>query len=157
LEKDKSRWPMIPVEEDWGNYQLDLDQKWAHDHYAGRCNEEMQLSYRNNPVEAASDIRFMPPIPFRYYLLGYQEYVLSRTPEPDPDAASCFLRLVLDKLKAEPNVVLPIIGDLWEGIDYVASHQAEYEADEEIYGSFVDIRADIRRLVEECGTTGNVR
>jgi len=44
----------------------DLDQEWAHRKFAGKSNDEMQQYFRNNLVETASDLRFMPEMPFRY-------------------------------------------------------------------------------------------
>ena len=46
----------ISTESDWGKYQADLDEKWAHDQYCGRSNEEMQAYIGNSPIEAASDL-----------------------------------------------------------------------------------------------------
>src|SRR5438045_8184583 len=92
----------IPTESDWGNYHQDLDEKWAHDQYCGRSNEEMQHYMRTNPIEAASDLRFMREVPFRYYMLGYRDCVMSRDPNWASDAASCFLGLVIKKLEEQP-------------------------------------------------------
>jgi hypothetical protein len=72
----------IPTVSDWGNYHADLDENWAHDQYCGRSNEEMQRYIRNSPIEAASDLRFMPDVPFRYYMLGYRDFVMSGQFEP---------------------------------------------------------------------------
>ncbi len=67
----------IPTEQDCGNYHDDLDQRWAHDHYLGRSNDEMQAYYANAPLEGASDLRFLPEVPFRYYMLEYRDFMMS--------------------------------------------------------------------------------
>ena len=68
---------------------------------AGKSNDEMQQYFRDIPVEAVSDLRFMPEIPFRYYMLGFRDCVMSGGFEPckNSDAASCFLHLVTEKLE----------------------------------------------------------
>jgi hypothetical protein len=95
----------VPTESDWGNYKSDLDQSWAHDHYLGRSNAEMQAHFRNNPIEASSDLQFMPEIPFRYYVLGFRDSIITGALNQSdaPDAASCFLNLFLNRLEEQPR------------------------------------------------------
>ncbi|HLJ88222.1 MAG TPA: hypothetical protein VKZ53_15480 [Candidatus Angelobacter sp.] len=141
----------IPTESDWGDYQADLDQKWAHDQYCGRSNAERQDYLRNSPIEAASDLRFMPEIPFRYYVLGYRDLVMSGNLEDldRADAASCFLGLVANKLEKQPRYIVPVMPHLLPAIEHVARHQAEFGADESIYGSFSEMLARIHSLYAE--------
>ena len=139
-ESSGTREPRIPTESDWGDYRGDLDQQWAHDQYCGRSNEEMQKYFRNSPIEAASDLQFMPEIPFRYYMLGYRDFVISRNFDflDSSDAASCFLNLVMHKLEREPRYIVPIMPELLSALKYVADNQAEFQADEKIYGNFAE-------------------
>lgn len=104
----------IPVEADWGDYPSDLDQEDAHQKFAGKSNYEMQQYFREIPIEAAGDLRFMPEIPFRYYMLGFRDCVMSAGFEPchGSDAASCFLNLVVEKLESQPRHILPIMPEL---------------------------------------------
>jgi hypothetical protein len=61
MKKQKSQPHLgIPSETDWGDYRSDLDQEWAHEHYCGKSNEEMQKYFHNNAIESASDLQFMP-------------------------------------------------------------------------------------------------
>ena len=131
----------VPTEADWGNYDADWDRKWAHDHYSGRSNEDMQNHFRNIPVEGAEDLRWMPDAPFRYYILGYRDSVMSG--DLSSDAASCLLNLVLEKLEGAPQAVLPVMQDLLPTLEYVAQNQAAFDADLEIYGSFPEKLARI--------------
>jgi hypothetical protein len=48
---------IVPVEEDWGNDRADLDQKQAHDLFAGRSNEGMLAYFRANPIERSAEFR----------------------------------------------------------------------------------------------------
>jgi hypothetical protein len=140
----------VPTQTDWGDYSADLDQKWAHDHFSGRTNDEMRPYFRGHPIEGASDLRFMPEIPFRYYMLGYRDYVRSGDLDvlDAPDAASCFLELVDQKLTERPHYIIPIMDELLPAIEYVAQNQAAFGADEQIYGNFIERFARIRALYE---------
>jgi len=138
----------IPTEADWGDYRSDLDQEWAHRKFAGKSNDEMQQHFREIPIEAAGDLRFMPEIPFRYYMLGFRDCVMSGGFEPchGSDAASCFLHLVVEKLESQPRHIVPIMPELLSAVEYVAHNQAAFDAEESIYGSFLEILKQIQAL-----------
>ena len=138
----------IPREEDWGDYNADLDQKHAHSVFAGRTNEQMQPFFRRNPIEMTDELRWMPEVPFRYYMLGFRDFVMARDFDflDGSDAASCFLTLVLEKLERQPRHVLPIMPELLSALEFVANNQALFNADESIYGNFREKLARIREL-----------
>ncbi len=138
----------VPTEKDWGDYHSDLDQEYAHRVFAGHTNEEMQPHFRANVIERTSDLRFMPEIPFRYYMIGFRDFVLAGdfAHLEGSDAASCFLRLVRQKLEREPASIARIMPELLEAVDHVARNQSAYEADTEIYGDFLDLLAEILAL-----------
>ena len=149
--RTKVRRQVIPSEADWGDYQSDLDAKWAHQHFIGRTNEEMQGYIRGTPLGAAEDLRFMPEVPFRYYVLGYRDFVLAGE-FPNffaSDAASCFLRLVLHKLEEQPRYIVPVMPDLLPALEYVARNQETFEAPENIYGRFLEMYRQIQELYTE--------
>src|SRR5437016_2989989 len=87
----------VPTEADWGDYQADLDRNWAHDQFAGRTNQEMLRYFYQNVIAASEDLSWMPEVPFRYYMLGFRDFVMGRefAELERSDAPSCFLRLVL--------------------------------------------------------------
>ena len=149
----QNRKTKIPNESDWGDYTADLDQEYAHRHFAGRSNEEIQPRFRRNPIEATEELRFMPEVPFRYYMLGFRDFVMSGDFQPldSSDAASCFLRLTLEKLQTQPNHIVAVMLDLLPAIRYVANNQAKFEADEKIYGDFREILVQIEKLFASCG------
>jgi len=138
----------IPTEADWGDYRSDLDQESAHETFAGKSNAEMQQYFREIPIEAASDLRFMPETPFRYYMLGFRDCVMAGGFEPchDCDAASCFIRLVAEKLETQPRYIVPIMPELLSAVEYVARNQTAFNAEESIYGSFPEILKEIQGL-----------
>jgi hypothetical protein len=138
----------VPTEADWGDYRADLDQASAHDRFAGRTNEEMLPHFSEHVIERTGELRWMPTVPFRYYMIGFRDFVMAREFKYDDgsDAASCFLNLVAEKLEAQPDHVLPIMRELLPAVRYVAENQALFEADESIYGSFRRKRERIEAL-----------
>jgi len=138
----------VPTESDWGDYQSDLDAKCAHDLFGGRTNEEMQAHFRLNPIERTSELRFMPTVPFRYYVLGFRDFIMRKEFDflSASDAASCFLSLVLDKLERQPQDIIPVMPDLLPALKYVAENQTEFDAEESIYGDFRETLRKIQSL-----------
>jgi hypothetical protein len=152
----------VPTEAEWGDYQADLDQDYAHKTFAGRTNQEMVPHFRRNVIESAGELRWMPQIPFRYYMLGFRDFVMAGEYEDlgASDAASCFLGLVLEKLEEQPNHILPIMPELLPALRHVAQNQAVFGAAKSIYGSFCDKLAQIESLCHgpsEKGYRDNAR
>jgi hypothetical protein len=142
----------VPTEEDWGDYNSDLDQEYAHRVFAGHTNEEMQPHFRANVIERTDELRFMPEIPFRYYMIGFRDFVMAGDFEFEgADAASCFLRLVLEKIEQEPACIGPIMPALLETVEHVARNQSAFDADMDIYGDFLELSARIHGLCETLG------
>ena len=141
----------IPDEKDWGDCKDDLDQKFARDLYLGKSNEEMLERFLSGPIEVASELQFMPRIPFQYYMAGFRDSVLSlKHHELDiSTSASSFLNLVLYKLKNERDDILPIMDSLKMAINYIAKNQEKYDADVDIYGDFNEVKAEIEGLLLE--------
>ncbi|MFZ6733459.1 hypothetical protein ACO0LG_16145 [Undibacterium sp. Ji42W] len=141
----------IPSEEDWGDYRNDLDQKYAHKMFFGKNLEEARLLFEGAVIERTEELRFMPVIPFRYYIFAYCRYLTSTAVLgrwDASDAASCFLRLVESKLSDESDAISPIMNELMPTIEYVAKNQVLFDADVDIYGDFNEIFSEIRRLAQ---------
>lgn len=142
----------IPLEADWGNYQADLDQLYAHKTFFDKTIDQVIPDFERNVLEKTAELRFMPTLPFRYYMLAFRDFVLSpRLLEAHngwdaADAASCFLGLILEKLERTPKTIAPIMPALMPAIHYVATQQTLYQADEDIYGNFLDKLAQIHTL-----------
>jgi hypothetical protein len=143
----------VPTEAEWGDDQGDLDQTHTHMLFAGRTNQEMLRHFRRNVIERTDEIRWMPESPFRYYMLGFRDFVMSDDfGELGPaDAASCFLRLILEKLEKQPEYILPIIPHLLPAIRYVATNQESFHASESAYGSFQEKLERIEALSQTRG------
>ena len=143
----------VPTEADWGDYQADLDQNYAHKLFASRTNLEMLPHFRRNVIERTDELRWMPEVPFRYYMLGFRDFVMAGEFDDTwaSDAASCFLSLVLQKLEKQPGYILPIMSQLLPAVRHVAMNQASFDASEGIYGSFQEKLAQIEALYETLG------
>ena len=141
----------IPTEEDWGDYQRgrieDLDVAYAHDVFIGKSNSEMLPEYKDHVLMRSEDLHWMPKKPFQYYIFGFRDYVKNGEFGfyESSDAASSFLRLILHKLKEQPDHILPVIPELFKDIEYIANNQALYDADEDIYGNFTELLSEIKR------------
>jgi len=148
IDTAKMKMMPVPAEEDWGNYQSDLDWKSAHDLFAGHTNAQMRSHFRQNPIETTSELRSMPEAPFRYYMLGFRDCLADRDFDSleASNAASCFLGLVIEKLEQQPQIIVPIMPELFPTVEYVARNQARYEAEEGVYGNFLEKLARIQTL-----------
>ena len=135
----------VPTEAEWGDYGADLDAADAHEMFGGRTNEEMLPHFRRNVIERTDELRWMPEVPFRYYMLGFRDFMMEGVFDflEASDAASCFLGLVLEKLEKQPGYILPVMPELLPAVRHVAMNQASFEADESIYGSFAE---KVRRI-----------
>lgn len=147
----KNRGPkaeIVPSEDDWGKYRSDVDQEHAHSIFAGRTNEEMQPFFRRNPIEVSDDLPWMPDVPFRYYILGFRDFVMGKQFDRcnQASAADCFLGLVLEKLENHPRLIVPVMHELMVTVEYVARNQTLFDADVEIYGNFMDRLSRIQTL-----------
>jgi hypothetical protein len=145
----------IPDESDWENYWDDLDTKYAYKQFFGKSNEEMQPYFEENVMLFSEDIYWMPIKPFQYYIFGFRDFVLTKAFRLDSfgsDAASIYLGVILDHLEKNPSFVTPIFDQLKESIDYVAKNQVLYDANEEIYGSFIELRERIYQLAGQNGS-----
>jgi len=141
----------VPTEDDWGDWKSDMDLKYAHQIFFGKSNKEVQEDFYRCVIERADELRVMPEAPFRYYMLGFRDFILAGRFQlyDSADAASCFLSLVESKLQKQPEYIMPIIDDLLETIRLVSDHQVKYEANEDVYGNFQEAYKRIQSLVNK--------
>jgi hypothetical protein len=110
----------------------------------------MQPFFRRNVIEMADELRWMPEVPFRYYMSGFRDFVLARdfASLEASDAANCFLELVLEKLERQAPHIFQMMPVLLPTVEFVARNQSLFEADEKIYGNFLEKLDKIKKL---CG------
>ena len=91
---------------------------------------------------------YMPPVPFRYYMLAFKTWVLlalERAHVTDAsDAASSFLRLIESRLEQDRASIEPIMPQLLPAVDFVEMNQERYGAGRDIYGDFRQVAERIR-------------
>jgi len=152
----------IPTEKDWLDWPEDaprsyeLDEADAREQFAGKSfAEALEIFRTQGALMRSEDLSYMPPVPFRYYMLVFKAYVLElgkreieeRDLLDDPwSAAGSFLNLVEMKLRSELNFIAPIMDDLLPAVEFVAMNQQKYFANREIYGDFRDQSTRIKKL-----------
>jgi len=143
----------VPTEAEWGDYLADLDQEYAHKMFAGRTNQEMLPYFQRNVIERTDELRWMPALPFQYYMLGFRDFMMAGKFDETwaSDAASCFLGLVWEKLEKHPKHILPIMPQLLSAIRHVATNRSSFGASEAIYGSFQEKLERIENLLKIHG------
>ncbi len=139
----------VPTKEDWGSLPADdLDLQTAYEDFYGKTNSEMQTAFYSYVIEAVDSLRWMPSKPFCYYIRGFAQFILDRKFHEmnAADTASCFLNLVEEKLRDEPQVIASIMDDLYPVVLHLVKCQHEYDADVDIYGSFSEKAKKIENL-----------
>jgi hypothetical protein len=139
----------IPTDEQWNVAALDIDAKSAYKVFFGKSNEDMQNSFYKCVIERVDELRFMPEIPFQYYILGFRDFITAGNFQmfEEADAASSFLKLIEFRLRNEPISIMPVIDELIPAVDYICSHQSSFDADVDIYGDFMKKKSDIHDLL----------
>jgi len=140
----------IPKEADWGDYKKDLDQKSAFISFAGRSNDEMQSDFYKNIHERVSELRFMPTVPFRYYVIGLRDFIVHGefAKYESADIANCFLSLVEDRLENQSESIMLVVDELMPVVEEVCRNQKKYDAPEDIYGNFMDKLTKIHEIID---------
>jgi hypothetical protein len=150
---------LIPTESDWGHFAGDLDVASAHERFGGTSREEASRRFGHGDIIGAVDeLRWMPAVPFRFYLLALSDHLQSRDvleEGRDPaSAASSFLNLVEQKLTLVPEEIAPVLDEVMSVVEYVASHQKRFRAPSKIYGNFGAKVRRLRVLAEKASSLG---
>lgn len=136
----------VPTRKDWGDLTIDPEVGYAYRLYSGKTVDEAMPLFIENPIERSAELRYAPLAVFNYYIYCFVDFLLSARAEGEADAASCFLRLVRDRGRADPEAI-GAYTELKPAIEAISSRQAFYEADAAIYGAFDDIRREIEGLL----------
>ena len=148
MKKNVKKFGKIPGPKDWAGYEKDLDARYAHKLFFGKSVPEVMehFSVGGRCIERADELRFMPRKAFQYYIQAFAEYINSERAEGDSDAASPFLRFLIDREERDPGSVMEIYGKLSDTIDFVATHQDYFHAPRDIYGRFQELGDKIRAV-----------
>lgn len=140
----------VPGIQEWGPESADVDEAYARRIFFGKTAEQTFPLFARNPIERASELRFMPSSCFPYYMLAFKDYLLldsTLTSDTACDAASCFIGLVEDKLSTDASAIAPVMKCISPILQHLALHQEDYDADRDIYGDFSKRVAKISELV----------
>jgi hypothetical protein len=133
-----------PSRAEWGDLE-DFEVRSGFKLFGGKTIEEAMPSFIGNPIERAAELRRAPRPVFNYYIFCFANFLCAPESEGESDSASCFLRLVLDRITSQPGSVDAVYTRLKTAVDAVAERQPFYDADTDIYGSFGDLREKIER------------
>lgn len=148
----------IPTAEDWYKGLMDLPDTYAYDKFFGKSLAEAIEVFRTSALGAAEAVSYMPPVPFRFYIQAFAEF-LQEAPLTDGEfdldseytnGAASFLELVLSKVSHEPDVVIPVMLDLLKTAVFVANNQFAFGANISIYGRFSDLVEKIKSAYEKA-------
>ena len=126
----------IPTEQDWEDWQGDLDTRYAYKMFFGKSLSDAVELFVDNALGRQEDLMWMPKTPFQFYLQAYKEYILSDRSENDSDGASCYLNLIKYKLEEESTQVTEIFETIVTSLEIVSKNQKYYDANIDIYGDF---------------------
>lgn len=136
----------IPSDEDWGDFERNHDIAHAYRFFSGRDNKEVQEEFRKNALMRCFDIGYMPIIPFRYYLLGLRDFIISEADGyfEKSTAVDCFVGLIENKLCISPEYICPIWNELVNAVEIILSGQENFDMDIDIYG---DSQARLKKML----------
>ena len=137
----------IPDETAWRGYEDDLDVRYMHGLFFGKSIDEvLHLFEGGRAIERSSEMLYAPRPIFQYYIQAFVKFLMSERAAGESDAASPFLHLLEGREKKDPGSVSNIFASLSKCVDYVASNQVFFEAEEDIYGNFKAQADVIRKL-----------
>jgi len=137
-----------PSKSSWGIIEKNnLDAECAFKQFAGKSLEEAEEMFRSNALHYQEDLLSMPSIAFNYYAPVFAKYVLSNNAKGDSDGASSFLHLVIELIRANRSLATEKTEQtLMAAAKIVATRQAFYDADFDIYGDFSDLFDQVIQL-----------
>ncbi len=123
----------------------DLDGQNAEKHFLGKTVSEAVGLFEEGTIYYVSDLMWMGPVAFAYYLPAAVQYVESERAEGDSDIVNCLHSTIDFRLDADgPDIAaaFPMIRRL---AAYVLDHYERFDVSPEIYG---DLNAGYRRFIE---------
>ena len=135
-----------PTREAWGDLEVDPEVASAYSAFGGKTIEQAMPLFLENPLERSAELRFAPAAVFNYYIFCFVKILLSPRAAGEADMASCFLRLIRDRMSAQPDQIEVVWDQLQPLLGAIAERQAFYDAAMDIYGSFAELRSEIETL-----------
>jgi len=138
----------IPDESDWVGCDTDPDLGYLRELFFGKSNAEVQEYFGDRcSIQRMDQLLSAPRAVFQYYVHAFAAFVMSEHAAGDAHSASPFLKLLEAREARDPGSVKAIYQSLVECVEFVASHQAHFDAHVAIHGDFKE-RA--KRIHEIC-------
>jgi hypothetical protein len=138
----------VPSKEDWGDVDGDFDAEDAFRNFYGRNNADTQKFFSNNVLMRAQDIRFMPRLPFAYYIGGFSDYVRAHPKTDCTHVADAFIGVVEERLSSDPQAVKLAAETILSGLNYIVENAQGFEDETDVYGDLQKKAACVQRAVE---------
>ncbi len=126
----KRNFDNIPSDKEWGKISnSDLDLKYVYKKFLGKTNLEMQRIYNGVvAIEYVDALRWMPPIPFYYYIHGFINYIINEHYQDidSYDAAYSFFCFIKERLEKNPNSLIPIKDKVLTTINFIMNNQSAF-------------------------------
>lgn len=126
----------IPDRDDWGDISDNFDLRDAYDIFFGRSRRDAAALLSKNVLARAQDIRFMPKIPFSYYILGFCDLVLSGSYGDSHawDVADSFISVLETRASENPEQLRSAFEHISKALDYILKNQNSLGLSVDIYG-----------------------
>lgn len=111
--------------------------------------------FRERSVYYESDLMWMGPVAFRYYLGAVVQFIRSEASKDDSDFIAHFCGTLEFRLEHEPQELHAAVENLGTLCTYVVEHWSKFEAGADAYGDvqdrFAALRAVFLRMKAEPG------
>jgi len=134
----------LPSAQDINPIPEDLDGKVAEENFLGKRLDEAVLLFRENSLYYQSDLMWMGPKAFCFYVHAAITYIKGEDAVGDSDMVNCFHSTLTVRLENDRNEIASVTDELKEVIQYILMNWSKYEVDPKIYG---DLRAKYEDLL----------
>lgn len=135
----------VPDRKDWGNTRVDSHLDAAYRLYAGKSVEDATPYFVSDPFQQAQALRYATQAVFDYYVFCFSEYLTKPESAGKSDMASVFMNLLVEMSEKDPQALAQVYRSLGPSVKAISERQEFYDADRDIYGSFLEKRRAIER------------
>ncbi len=132
----------LPTRQEISPYD-DLDGRVACRNFLGKTLEEAEALFHENSLYYESDLMWMGPLAFRYYLPAVAEFVRSEAATDDSDFIAAFATTLKFRFEYEPEEMRPVAQQLAVLCGYIVEYWSRFESGSEVYG---DVRTRYQLL-----------
>lgn len=125
----------LPSRSDWGDLAGDFDAQDAFKKFNGLSKQEAKRLFGDDVLACAQDIRFMPSIPFTYYLEAFCEFVLDGV-YGDSLAwmvADSFASVLSSRIEGNASALISNKSQIEKAFGFIVSNQQRFAIDETFY------------------------